>query len=239
MSNIFRFKKFSVNQDKTAMKIGTDGVLLGAWTDLSHHPQSILDIGSGTGVIGLMMAQRSSAETIDAIELEDSAYIQTVENFENSPWSDRLFCYHIGFNEFAQEMDEKYDLIISNPPFFEKPQKEYVLSEKRQKARFTHALSFKQLVHGVSKLLSRQGKLSVIIPYSEEEGFIQIAENANLFPQKRTHVKGHQNAPTKRSLIQFGFEQKQPTTNMLIIEHERHEYTNEYVALTKNFYLKM
>lgn len=113
----FKFKEFIVNQDKCAMKIGTDGVLLGAWTSLNHEPNSILDIGSGTGIIALQLAQRSDAETIDALEIDDNAYEQSVENFENSDWGDRLFCYHASLEEYAQEVDDKYDLIVSNPPF--------------------------------------------------------------------------------------------------------------------------
>lgn len=100
------------------MKVGTDGVLLGGWTSLEHNPDSILDIGTGTGLIALMLAQRSAAETIDAVEIDESAYEQCVENFEASPWADRLFCYHAGLDEFVNEWDDTYDLIVSNPPFF-------------------------------------------------------------------------------------------------------------------------
>ena len=100
------------------MKIGTDGVLLGAWTSIEHNPNSILDIGTGTGVIALQLAQRSEAGLIDALEIDENAYEQAVENFESSPWNDRLFCYHISLNEFTNEVDDKYDLITSNPPFY-------------------------------------------------------------------------------------------------------------------------
>ena len=113
----FLFKKFSVNQDRCAMKIGTDGVLLGAWTSISQNPFSVLDIGAGTGVISLMLAQRCYAELIDAIEIDANAYEQCTENFENSPWNDRLFCYHASVKEFAQEIDDEYDFPVchSNP----------------------------------------------------------------------------------------------------------------------------
>ena len=106
--SIFKFKAFEVAQDRCAMKIGTDGVLLGAWAPLAHLPESILDIGTGTGVIALMLAQRSEAMTIDALELDDHAYEQAMENFETSPWGDRLFCYHAHLYEFAAEMDEEF-----------------------------------------------------------------------------------------------------------------------------------
>ena len=118
MSKPFKFKEFSVNQDQCAMKIGTDAVLLGAWASLEANPFAILDIGAGTGVLGLMLAQRSHAEVIDAIEIDDDAYEQCVDNFELSPWADRLFCYHASLEEFAEEIDDEYDLIICNPPFY-------------------------------------------------------------------------------------------------------------------------
>jgi len=117
MSKVFQFKEFSVAQDHCAMKIGTDGVLLGAWVSLQHE-FSVLDIGTGTGILSLMMAQRSNAELIDAIEIDGPAFEQAVQNFENSPWGDRLFCYHASLQEFADEIDDSYELIISNPPFY-------------------------------------------------------------------------------------------------------------------------
>ena len=103
---MFKFKQFSVEQDKSAMKVGTDGVLLGAWTPLINNPYNILDIGAGTGLISLMLAQRSYAEQIDAIEIEENAFEECVDNFENSPWGDRLFCYHAGLDEFVEELQE-------------------------------------------------------------------------------------------------------------------------------------
>ena len=121
MSTLFKFKEFSIHQDKTAMKIGTDAVLLGAWVFLENEIDSILDVGSGTGIIALMLAQRSFALIIDAVEIDNDAYEQTVTNFENSNWGDRLYCYHSSFQNFADEIaeeDETYDLIISNPPFY-------------------------------------------------------------------------------------------------------------------------
>ena len=129
MSNkAFQFKEFIVAQDRCAMKIGTDGVLLGAWVDVPEHINSILDIGTGTGLIALQLAQRSDAEIIDALEIEPQAFEQAVENFENSPWSDRLFCYHASFQNFVSEIDDKYDLIVSNPPFFNDTFKDIFIS---------------------------------------------------------------------------------------------------------------
>jgi len=219
------------------MKIGTDAVLLGAWANLEHNPKSVLDIGAGTGVIALMLAQRSSAQLIDAIEIDENAYEQCVENFENSSWSDRLFCYHASLEEFANEVEEKYHLIISNPPFYSDDFK----SQKKQRdlARFSDAMPFKHLIESASKLLALNGRFSVIIPFKEEDYFIALASEVNLFPNSILRVKGNSTSEIKRSLIEFSFIEKDLNIKELIIETERHHYTQDYINLTKDFYLKM
>ncbi len=219
------------------MKVGTDGVLLGAWTSIAEKPDSILDIGAGTGLIALQMAQRCGAEIIDAIELDEGAYEQCVENFEASAWGDRLFCYHAGLDEFMDEVDEKYDLIVSNPPFYT----EEVSSgdESRDAARQISSLPFEELLEGVSRLLSIEGLFSVIIPFKEEKGFVELAGNVSLFPSRITRVRGNPETELKRSLLEFGSSKKPVETNELIIELGRHQFTKEYIELTKDFYLKM
>lgn len=250
MSNkAFQFKEFKVEQDRCAMKIGTDGVLLGAWTSLAHQPDSILDIGTGTGVIALMLAQRSPAQLIDALEIDENAYEQSVANFEASDWSDRLFCYHAAFDEFVEEMqeEEQYKLIVSNPPFHEpksplpsvSTQKEEKITLSRKTARFYDALPFSELLEGVSKLLHPEGEFSTVIPYSEEDNFIKLAAEQALFPKEITRVKGTATSALKRSLLSFSFQNIQPEEDELIIEISRHNYTPEYKALVKDFYLKM
>ena len=238
MSKEFKFKQFTIEQDRCAMKIGTDGILLGAWVELKN-PYSILDIGAGTGVIGLMMAQRSDAGLIDAIEIDDEAYEQCVDNFENSPWNDRLFCYHASLDEFAEEMhdEEKYDLIISNPPFYTEDYKGN--DEARNQARFEDALPFEDLLNYAASLLSENGEFAVVIPFSEGEKFLEIAKEVNLYPNRITRVRGTQGTPLKRSLIQLSFSESELEENELIIEIARHEYTPEYIKLVKDFYLKM
>ncbi|MBU2995289.1 methyltransferase [Cellulophaga baltica] len=240
----FKFKEFTVNQDKCAMKIGTDGVLLGAWASIKDNTYSILDIGAGTGVISLMLAQRSDAENIEAIELDGDAFEQCAENFEASDWSDRLFCFHAGFDEFVDEYTEEepdeaelYDLIVSNPPFYN----EDVSSgdNARDNARQNSSLPFEELVSGVSKLLSPNGVFSTIIPFKEEEHFTVLASNHKLFLNRVTRVKGNENAEIKRSLLEYSFTKDDVLANELIIEKERNSYTDEYKALTKDFYLKM
>lgn len=233
----FKFKQFTVVQDKCAMKIGTDGVLLGAWTSIKQQPFSILDIGSGTGVISLMLAQRCHAELIDAIEIDDDAYEQCIENFENSSWNDRLFCYHASLEEFVEEIDDKYDLIVSNPPFYSDDYKSD--NAQRDMARFQDALPFEHLIESVTQLLSEFGVFSAIIPFKEEEAFIGLAKDFGLFNNRLTRVKGNPNSEIKRSLLEFSFTKDKVETNELIIETERHQFTQDYINLTKDFYLKM
>jgi tRNA1Val (adenine37-N6)-methyltransferase len=234
----FQFKQFSLEQDRCAMKIGTDGVLLGAWTPIENNPFSILDIGAGTGVIALMLAQRSDAEQIDALEIDEEAYEQSVDNFENSPWSNRLFCFHAGLDEFVEEPEDEYDLIVSNPPFYTDDYKSD--NEQRDLARFADAMPFKDLIEAADLLLSEKGTFAVIIPFKEEENFLALAAAYELFPLKITHVKGTPTTEIKRSLLAFS---RNESVNFpideLIIETSRHQYTPEYIELTKDFYLKM
>ena len=236
--SIFQFKQFSVNQDQTAMKIGTDGVLLGAWTPIDNNPKSVLDLGTGTGIIALMLAQRCDAEQIDALEIDENAYEQAVENFEGSPWGDRLFCFHAGLDEFIDDPEDEYDLIVSNPPFFSEDYRS--ANEQRDLARFQEAMPFEELVEAADLLLSENGIFSVIIPFNEEDRFIELCAEVELFPIKVTRVKGAQNTKIVRSLLAFKrYELSVLTADELVIEISRHEYTAEYIALTKDFYLKM
>lgn len=233
----FKFKEFTINQDQCAMKIGTDGVLLGAWASLENNPLSILDIGAGTGVLALMLAQRSHAKLIDAIEIDDNTYEQCVDNFEQSPWADRLFCYHASLEEFVTEIEDKYDLIISNPPFYSGDYK--TKNSQRDLARFQNAMPFDHLIDSVSRLLSKNGIFSVVIPFKEESLFINLALKANLYPNNILRLKGSPSSETKRSLIEFSFLESDIKIKELIIETERHQYTQDYINLTKDFYLKM
>ena len=234
----FQFKQFSLEQDRCAMKIGTDGVLLGAWAPIENNPFSILDIGSGTGVIALMLAQRSSAQQIDALEIDEEAYEQSVDNFENSPWSDRLFCFHAGLDEFVEEPEDEYDLIVSNPPFYTDDYKS--ANEQRDLARFADAMPFEDLIEAADLLLSENGVLAVIIPVKEEENFLALAKEYELYPLKITRVKGTATTEIKRSLLAFSrYEKIAFPIDELIIETSRHQYTPEYIELTKDFYLKM
>jgi tRNA1Val (adenine37-N6)-methyltransferase len=235
---MFQFKKFSVQQDRCAMKIGTDGVLLGAWCPIENNPFSVLDIGSGTGIVSLMLAQRSNAQQIDALEIDEDAYEQCVENFENSPWGDRLFCFHAGLDEFMDEPEDEYDIIISNPPFHSENYK--TENKKRDLARFQDALPFENLIEAADLLLSENGIFAVIIPFKEEEKFRDLCAKVELFPIKVTRVKGCPTTEIKRSLLAFKrYELSTLIADELVIETSRHQYTKEYIELTKAFYLKM
>lgn len=236
--SIFQFKQFAVNQDQCAMKIGTDGVLLGAWVPIDTSPNNILDIGTGTGIIALMLAQRCDAHQIDALEIDENAYEQAVDNFESSPWSDRLFCFHAGLDEFVEEPEDEYDLIVSNPPFYIEDYRSE--NPQRDLARFQESMPFEDLVEAASLLLSENGVFAVIIPFKEEEKFLELAKEYELFPIKITRVKGTHENQIVRSLVAFRrYELAVLTADELVIEISRHEYTDDYIALTKDFYMKM
>ncbi|HBK84102.1 MAG TPA: tRNA (adenine-N(6)-)-methyltransferase [Flavobacterium sp.] len=234
---MFTFKQFFVEQDRCAMKVGTDSVLLGAWCPVTNNPKSILDIGAGTGVLSLMMAQRTDAPQIDAIEIDEQAYEQCVSNFENSKWNDRLFCYHASLEEFMDEPEDEYDLIIANPPFYSDDYKSN--DSQRNLARFQEAMPFEDLVDAASLLLSENGVFAVIIPFKEEEHFLNLCADSSLYPIKITRVRGSFTTPIIRSLLAF-MRYEMPTLNAdeLVIEQNRHDYTNDYKNLTKDFYLK-
>lgn len=233
----FKFKQFTIQQDRCAMKIGTDGVLLGAWVSLENDPDSILDIGAGTGILSLQLAQRSIAETIEAIEIDENAFEQCVENFEDSPWGDRLFCFHASAQEFAEEIDAEFNLIIANPPFYSDDYK--TESESRNQARFTDSLPFRDLAIMAFQFLSEDGIFALILPRKEEENFIAIASEVGLSPKRICRVKGSPTSEVKRSLLEFSFQETETIFEELIIEISRHHYTKEYQDLVKDFYLKM
>lgn len=235
---MFKFKQFAVNQDRCAMKIGTDAVLIGAWCPIDNNPKSILDVGAGTGILALMLAQRTNADQIDALEIDEEAYEQCVENFENSPWADKLFCYHAALDEFVDDPEDEYDLIISNPPFYSEDFK--TADEQRDLARFQDAMPFEDLIEAADLLLSENGTFAVVIPYKEEERFIDLCAEYELYAVKATRVKGSQKTPIVRSLLAFKrYELSVLTADELVIEINRHEYTDDYINLTQDFYLKM
>lgn len=231
--HLFRFKQFSILQENSAMKIGTDGVLLGAWAN-TGNPKKILDIGTGTGLILLMLAQRFSKSLLTGLEIDESAFKEAQFNVSENLFKERCSVIHTSLQEFNSE--EKFDLIVSNPPFFELTHNEI---SSRNTARQQSDLTFDELIFYTEKLLSSHGKFAVIIPFESENYFVSLAENLQLFPDKITRVKGNENASFKRCLILFSRNNSEVENDELIIEISRNVYTQDYISLTKDFYLKM
>ncbi len=233
----FEFKQFRIEQERAAMKVGTDGVLLGAWcrTDGFNHA---LDIGSGTGLISLMLAQRNSSLLVDAIDIDEGAYLDTSHNFETSPWSQRLFCVQNDLKIFSAETPRKYDLIVCNPPFFTHAVKS--AEPGRKLARHTDALSYEELIGNVALLLTVNGSFNVILPVDEEQHFCHLASWERLFPRRIVRVKPNPDLPPVRVLMEFGFEAVLEEEGLLTIEtNTRHVYSEECKKLLKDFYLNL
>jgi tRNA1Val (adenine37-N6)-methyltransferase len=230
----FHFKQFTIDQDRCAMKVGTDGVLLGAWVKV-NEAKSILDIGTGTGLIALMLAQKSDA-IIDAIDIDKDAFEQAKKNVANSKWHSRIHIFHSSLQEFSNSSKDKYDLIVSNPPFFSDAYK--AGTEARNIARHTdETLSFDDLISGVKKLLTSGGKFCVILPFKEGNDFIEKSQANDLPIQKLTRVKTKSDKQEKRLMIEFGFQKSNPVEDDIIIQEEDLTFTKEYIELTKDYYI--
>ena len=235
MSNsFFNFKQFSISQDKSAFKVGTDGVILGAYADVKNATQ-ILDIGSGTGLIAIMLAQRCEAE-ITAIEPDYESYIQTCENVALCRWDKRIKIIHTNLQNFKHE-SRKFDLIVSNPPFFNDSLKNP--DARKSAARHNDSLSSADLLEGASKLLDEDGRLQVIMPYIEGNILIAEASGYSLFCNSILKIKPSPTAEIRRLIMSFSRARTKAVESFLTIEHgKRHEFTEEYIVLTKDFYLK-
>lgn len=229
----FRFKRFSVRHRDSAMKVGVDGVLLGAWAS-AENPKRILDIGSGTGLIAMMLAQRFEDAEITAVEISRSAFEESEFNFDHSPFADRMKAVNLPIQEFKDE--NKYDLVVSNPPYFEP---NHGNGTDRSLARQKSELNFEDLSKSVERLMGTTGNFGLILPYLSESEFISIASKNLLFPKKITRARGNPESSMKRSLILFSKAKSKVEINELTIEQSRNVYTQEYIGLTKEFYLKM
>jgi tRNA1Val (adenine37-N6)-methyltransferase len=233
----FSFKQFVIEQDKSAMKVGVDGVMLGAWADVANASH-ILDVGTGTGLIAIMLAQRNTAANIDAIEIDLQAYEQARENASKCKWNERINVIHGRFQTFAEITVRRYDVIVSNPPYFiaslQSPEMQ------RTVARHSTMLTQDDLINGIDKILTPTGRFVAIFPYIEANVFVAKAAVKNLFCNKKMNVKPNSEKPVKRILLEFSRTKQNLTENTIIIENigERHNYTNEYKMLTKDFYLK-
>jgi tRNA1Val (adenine37-N6)-methyltransferase len=233
-NNYFQFKQFKIVQQHSAMKVGTDGVLIGAWTNIKNTT-SILDVGTGTGLIALMMAQRTNAQ-ITAIEIVKNAAKEATENVNNSPWKERIAVKNIPFQDFAEQIKSEFDLIISNPPFFINSYK--TKSENRTIARHSDLLPFAELVKGAKKLLTKNGRLALILPVESAKIFIEIAKNEGLNLVRLTKVKSKNRKAPNRFLMEFSMQELTLSDYILTIYLEdSSDYTEEFKKLIRDFYL--
>lgn len=230
----FCFKKFTVFHDRCAMKVGTDGVLLGAWTSITNT-QQILDIGTGTGLIALMLAQRSLAQ-IDAVEIDREACNQARENINNSPWPNRIQIYHNSIQDYTINCPKRYNLLISNPPFFTNASKAAI--KERTVARHSDLLEQFEILQIAKNLLYEDGRLAIIYPTEQAIIFQEKAEIFGFSCQRKLYVKSTPQSPIKRILLELGKIDREYQESMLIIETTRHNYSAEFVGLIKDFYLK-
>lgn len=235
----FIFKQFQINQDRCAMKVGTDGVLLGAWADM-ESAQNILDIGTGTGVIALMLAQRSQnteGVKIHAVEIDEAAAEQAQDNFKEAPFSERLAVFPLSIQDFAQKTHTKYDLIVSNPPFFTGG----TLNTNGDKTNVRHTVKLPHgdLLNATRELLAKSGKFCVILPLIEGLRFIEIAATYGLHNTRRTDVRFKKEKPIERLLLAFEHQPKAFEHEALILQHSTtgdRDFTEDYRELTKHFY---
>lgn len=232
--DLFHFKQFSIEQAGSAMKIGTDGVLLGAWAPCDQA-RFLLDIGTGSGLIALMAAQRSRA-TIDALELEEEACRQAEKNFTQSPWADRLHLLRGDFNAYALSAPEKqYDVILSNPPFFNKSLKNK--EHKKSMARHDDSLSPEALLKNTGRLIHPGGIFCMIYPYEKLEGLILLASHHHWYPSRITQVLTGKNQTPKRALLCLERTKKTCRTESLPLHgNETRGLSTEYIQLTRPFY---
>lgn len=231
---IFAFRQFSVCDDLAIMKVGTDAVLLGAWAP-ADSTKTILDIGTGSGVIALMLAQRSPADAqIDAVELQEPDALQAAANVSASPWPGKIKIHQNRIQDFSP--GRKYDLIVCNPPFFTNSL--LPPSQERSKARHGQTLSPEDLITTTLRLLSPEGILCVIMPPSEGERFIEGAETRRLFLHRMTRFYTRAGKPQERLLMQFGWEAHPPKEDSLFLYTSGSQWTTEYSHLTRDFYLE-
>ncbi|QBO58167.1 tRNA1(Val) (adenine(37)-N6)-methyltransferase [Chryseobacterium salivictor] len=224
----FHFKQFSIQQSKKVFRVGTDGVLLGAASTV-NNAKNILEVGTGTGLISLMLAQRNLQAEIHAIDINENAVALAAENFENSPFQNRVKVFLQDYKKFNSK--EKYDLIVSNPPYFEEN-----ASQKDITARQQTELSFGFLVEKSSDLLSEKGLLSVIIPFDSGVLFEEYCSQKSLYLNKRIQIYGIRDAKPKRLILEFGLQKKEANHSDFVIEKSPRKYTDEYLKLTEEFH---
>lgn len=239
MSEVFRFKKFEIHQDLCSMKVNTDGILLGAWSDLDDK-RDALDIGTGTGLIALMLAQRSEDLRVTGIEIDQNSFHQASENAKLSVFSSRMYIIHDSVQQYAQTATIKYDLIVSNPPFFSGGT--FSANENKANVRHTIKLSHADLLISVQKLIALNGHFDLILPYMEGLRFIELAAKYDFYPTYVTEVRSKVDKPVERLLIRLAYKVQNPLTHNQLVIHQSNEandYSVDFINLTKAFYLFM
>ncbi len=235
-NNSFQFKQFRIVQERSAMKVGVDGVLLGSWTNVSGANR-ILDVGAGTGLIALMMAQKNSLADIDAVEIDPEAFQEAMLNVQQSSWSDRITLKLCSFQEFAGRTNRKYDWIVSNPPFFTNGVK--APAETRAQARHSDSLPLHVLISGAVGLLAKNGKIALVLPVETLPELNRLAALNKLFISRLCRITPNPKKPVFRILVELSYSECILQEEELMIEFEKHhDFTPEYRALTKEFYLK-
>lgn len=238
-SDFFYFKHFTIKQTDSAMKVGTDGVLLGCWVNLCQDTKKVLDVGTGTGIIALMIAQRGHTDLkINGVEIEPQAAKEASFNAERSPWADRISIYNDSFQNFSKkETAGSFDLIVSNPPYFNGSYKSEIA--ERTAARHIELLGSDDLIDGVIHLLNKEsGRFAAIFPYEEGTLFIAKAATKGLYCNRICEVFPKLHGNIKRIMAEFSFKRYTTQNEKLIIATENRDYTEQYKSLTKDFYLK-
>ena len=225
----FRFQKFDIIQHENVFRVGTDGVLLGALCKV-ENAQRILEVGTGTGLISLMLAQRNANAEITALDLNEEAVKLAQENFKNSPFSERLNVFHQDFKTF--ESQKEYDFVVCNPPFFEENN-----SVKDILARQQVELTFRNLIEKASKILSSDGIFSVIIPSESAQEFENLAEDFDLHLVRKINIFGIENGVLKRNVLEFSKKKSALETLDFTIEKSPRKYSDQYLELTKEFHV--
>lgn len=233
-----QFKQFVVRDDKCAMKIGTDAVILGVIAD-HPKPKMIADVGTGSGIVSLMLAQRFNNACITAIELNDEAYLQACDNFVNSPFKDRIECVNSSFQNWSLSSNNKYDLIVSNPPFFDGTSKSPF--ESRNMARHEDYLNLEELFEGCSNVLNAEGVVVVVWPVERKKKLIEAAWNAGFHSNSITSIKATDNHTPTRIIVSLSHEQSLQQEKVITLENgvgDDRKFTPEYLALMNDFFLK-
>ena len=233
-NNYFQFKQFLINQDQCAMKVGTDSVLLGCLVTI-NNAVNCLDIGTGTGILSLMLAQRNNELQIDAIEIDEQAFLQANNNFSSSKFSHQIQAHCCALQSFAP--NNKYDLIISNPPYFVGKNNFSIANIQRAKARHDNDLSFEDLINSVIKLLSETGKFILILPIAEAITFKELAIQKGLFLNKEIFIKPKPSKEHNRMIMEFSLLQKEKITAEFVIYNDDNSPSEMYKKIISDWFL--